>query len=73
MFPQPFRAAMFSSRNNPVREKRFLPPLPEDYRRGQHSQATLTDDHTLFLLNQLRERRSRVEGRSWFSRLFRRP
>jgi hypothetical protein len=63
---------MSSERNHSFREKKFPPPPPEGYRRGLHSNATLTDDHTLFLLNQLRERRSKVERRSWLSRLFRR-
>jgi hypothetical protein len=63
---------MFSERSNAIREKKFLPSTPEGSRRGYHSNATLTDDHTLFLLNQQRERRSKVEKRSWFSRLFRR-
>ncbi len=63
---------MFSERSNAIREKKFLPSAPEGSRRGHHSNATLTDDHTLFLLNQQRERRSKVEKRSWLSRLFRR-
>jgi len=61
---------MFSERSTAVREKKFLPPGAEVSRRGHHSSATLTDDHTLFLLNQQRERRSKIEKRSWFSRLF---
>ena len=67
----PFRpSAMFSERSNSIREKKFLPPPAQGFRRGHHSNATLTDDHTLFLLNQQRERRSKVEKRSWFSWLF---
>ena len=61
---------MFSERSTVVREKKFLPPGAEVSRRGLHSSATLTDDHTLFLLNQQRERRSKIGKRSWFSRLF---
>jgi hypothetical protein len=63
---------MSSEGANSFREKKFPPPPPEGYRRGLHSNATLTDDHTLFLLNQLRERNSKVRRRSWLSRLFRR-
>ena len=63
---------MFSDRNSFIREKKFLPPSSETPRRGHHSSATLTDDHTLFLLNQQREKRSKVEKGSWLSRLFRR-
>lgn len=63
---------MSSPHDHSIREKRFLPNPPEGSRRGPNSNATLTDDHTLFLLNQQRERRSKVEKRSWFSRLFRR-
>lgn len=63
---------MLYEHRNVVREKKFSPPGSEISRRGLHSSATLTDDHTLFLLNQQRERRSRIEKRSWFSRLFRR-
>ncbi len=62
---------MSSERRNFVREKRFLPSPPEGWQRGTHSNATLTDDHTLFLLNQQRERRSRVERLSWVARLLR--
>lgn len=61
---------MLTDRSNLVREKKFLPPGQEPPRRGQHSSATLTDDHTLFLLNQLRERGSKVERSPWLSRLF---
>lgn len=63
---------MFSERSHSIREKKFLPSGQELPRRGLHSNATLTDDHTLFLLNQQRERSSKVERKSWFSRLFRR-
>jgi len=62
---------MISQRSHLVREKRFRTlPYPER-RRGQLTDATLTDDHTLLLLHQHRERRSRVEGRWIFSRLAR--
>jgi hypothetical protein len=61
---------MFSERSAFVREKKFLPPGAEVFRRGVHSSATLTDDHTLFLLNQQRERSSKIGKLSWFSRLF---
>ena len=67
-----YRTAMFSERSTSIREKKFLSSTPEGPRRGHHSTATLTDDHTLFLLNQQRECRSKVEKRSWISRLFRR-
>lgn len=63
---------MFSERSTAIREKKFLSSTPEGPRRGHHSTATLTDDHTLFLLNQQRECRSTVGKRSWISRLFRR-
>lgn len=63
---------MFSQHDHSVREKKFLPSPANPQRRHLHSTATLTDDHTLFLLNQQRERRSKVEKRSWLSRLFRR-
>jgi len=63
---------MSNDRSNSIREKKFSPPPPLGYKRAQHSNATLTDDHTLFLLNQQRERRSKVEKRTWFSWLFRR-
>ncbi|MCB1206514.1 MAG: hypothetical protein KDN18_19805 [Verrucomicrobiae bacterium] len=63
---------MSTPHDHSIREKRFLPNPSEGSRRGSHSNATLTDDHTLFLLNQQRERRSKIEKRSWISRLFRR-
>lgn len=63
---------MFSERTNLVREKRFRPTEALGRRKGLHFDATLTDDHTLFLLNQQRERRSKVEKRSWLARLFHR-
>ncbi|NLT70410.1 MAG: hypothetical protein GXX91_06920 [Verrucomicrobiaceae bacterium] len=63
---------MLSERRILVREKKFPQPGSEISRRGLHSSATLTDDHTLFLLNQQRELRSKIEKRSWLSRLFRR-
>ncbi|MBP6785353.1 MAG: hypothetical protein KA152_16270 [Verrucomicrobiales bacterium] len=63
---------MFSERSTAAREKKFLPPGQDDSRRGLRSTATLTDDHTLFLLNQQRERRTKTDKRSWFSRLLRR-
>jgi hypothetical protein len=63
-------ASMFSERSTVVREKKFRPPGAEVSRRGLLSSATLTDDHTLFLLNQQRERRSTIGKGSWFSRLF---
>lgn len=61
---------MFSDRSSLVREKKFLPPPPEGFTRKDHSSATLTDDHTLFLLNQQREMRTKSERRSWLERLF---
>ncbi len=63
---------MFSKNDHSVREKKFLPSPANPQRRHLHSTATLTDDHTLFLLNQQRELRSKVEKRSWFSWIFRR-
>ncbi len=63
---------MLSERRTLVREKKFPPPGSDVSRRGLHSSATLTDDYTLFLLNQQRELRSKIEKRSWLSRLFRR-
>jgi hypothetical protein len=62
---------MFSSRSLRVREKRPLPPLPPDYRRVTHSQATLSDDHSLFLLERLREGRGSSAGRFRRQRLLR--
>jgi hypothetical protein len=61
---------MMRERSNEVREKKFLPAGMEISRRKHHSSATLTDDHTLFLLNQQREKRSKVEKRSLFAWLF---
>lgn len=63
---------MFSDRSNLVREKKFRPLDPDAGRRGHHFSGTLTDDHTLFLLNQQREKRSKIEKRSWLSRFFHR-
>lgn len=60
---------MFVERNNLIREKKFQPST-EVSRRRHHSSATLTDDHTLFLLNQQREKRSKVSKRSWIAKLF---
>ncbi|HRQ87420.1 MAG TPA: hypothetical protein PLA50_01390 [Bacteroidia bacterium] len=61
---------MLRDRSKLTREKRLLPPLPEDYRRGAVSHATLTDDHSLLLLHLERERRAKLDpGRSWLSRL----
>lgn len=62
---------MISERSNLIREKKFGSADATNRRKGGHYGATLTDDHTLFLLNQLREQRSRVEKRSWLSRIFR--
>ncbi len=61
---------MFAERNNLIREKKFSANPTEVSRRKFHSSATLTDDHTLFLLNQQREKQSKVTKRSWLSRLF---
>ena len=63
---------MFSDRSNLVREKKFRPVDPNAGKRGHHFRGTLTDDHTLFLLNQQREKRSKIERKSWLARLFRR-
>jgi len=63
---------MFSDRSSLVREKQFRPVSQDGRKRTHHEVFTLTDDHTLFLLNQQRERRSRIEYRPWWSRLFRR-
>ncbi|MAS93226.1 MAG: hypothetical protein CMO55_08525 [Verrucomicrobiales bacterium] len=63
---------MFSDRSSLVREKKFLPPPPDGFQRGPHSSATLTDDHTLFLLNQQRELRAKSESKNWLQRIFRR-
>ncbi len=63
---------MFSDRSNLVREKKFRPIEYDTGGKGHHFRGTLTDDHTLFLLNQQREKRSKIEKRSWFARLFRR-
>ena len=62
---------MSSERTHLIREKKFGPAGIENRRRGHQFDATLTEDHTLFLLNQERERRSRVEKRSWLARLLR--
>lgn len=58
---------MHSDRFNLVREKHFpnASALTDP-----HYASTLTDDHTLFLLNQQRELRAKVEKRSWIARLF---
>ncbi|MEX2577896.1 MAG: hypothetical protein WD342_02470 [Verrucomicrobiales bacterium] len=63
---------MFSDRSTLIREKKFRPAPSEAIPRGHHSAATLTDDHSLFLLNQQREKSAKIERRSWLSRLFRR-
>ncbi len=63
---------MFSARSLRVREKRPSPPLAPDYRRGTHSQATLSDDHSLLLVHQFREGKARSSRRLWFLLLFRR-
>ncbi|MDF1859754.1 MAG: hypothetical protein P1U87_06035 [Verrucomicrobiales bacterium] len=63
---------MTSDRNHLIREKKFRPVDAISRKKGHHYGATLTDDHTLFLLNQQRDRRSKKENRSWISRLFRR-
>lgn len=59
---------MFSARVNLVREKVFqVSPSSADPRQA----ATLTDDHTLFLLNQERERQAKVRRRPWIARALR--
>jgi len=63
---------MTSDRSHLIREKKFRPTEAFGRRKGLYFEATLTDDHTLFLLDQQRERRSKVEKRSWLARLFRR-
>lgn len=66
------RPPMFSDRSTQVREKKFPLANRIDVKRGQHSSSTLTDDHTLFLLNQQREKSSKFEKRNWVARIFRR-
>ncbi len=61
---------MFAERSTLIREKKFSTNPTEFSRRKFHSSATLTDDHTLFLLNQQREKQSKVKNRSWLSKLF---
>lgn len=61
---------MYSERIHLIREKKFSRATSNE--RGHHSAATLTDDHTLFLLNQQREKREKHTRRSWLSRLLRR-
>ncbi len=63
---------MPAERRHSVREKKFPRFSPEGEAFRLPGTATLTDDHSLFLLNQDRERRSKVERRSWLSRLLRR-
>jgi hypothetical protein len=63
---------MSSDRSHLIREKKFRPVEAINRKKGHHFGATLTDDHTLFLLNQQRDRSSKKEKRSWFFRLFRR-
>ncbi len=63
--------AMFSDRSSLIREKKFHPVRPDAAGREHHSAATLTDDHTLFLLNQQREKSAKNESRGFFARLFR--
>lgn len=63
---------MISNRNSLIREKKFRPLRPDAPERGHHSAATLTDDHTLFLLNQQREKSAKSETRGFFARIFRR-
>lgn len=60
---------MISDRANLIREKQF--PVSRSAGEGHHFEHTLTDDHTLFLLNQQRERRAKVEKKSWLARLLR--
>lgn len=61
---------MISDRANLIREKQFPRSLASG--EGHHNAGTLTDNHTLFLLNQQRELRAKVEKKSWWSRFFRR-
>jgi hypothetical protein len=61
---------MFSERSKVVREKKFRPCGTGTPSPGLTTSPTLTDDHSLFLVNQQRERQSRIEKRSWISRLF---
>lgn len=63
---------MSAERRHSVREKQFPRFSPDGDIFRLPGVATLTDDHSLFLLNQDREQRSKVERRSWLSRLFRR-
>ena len=62
---------MFSDRSSLIREKKFQPVRPGSPSREQHSAETLTDDHSLFLLNQKREKSAKSESRGFFARLFR--
>jgi len=62
---------MFSGRSALIREKKFQPLRPDAASRGHHSAATLTDDHSLFLLNQKREKSAKNESRGFFARFFR--
>lgn len=64
---------MLSDRRYLIRENTFSRlPAQAPREKATHFSATLTEDHTLFLLNQLRERRTTVRRRGWIARLFRR-
>ena len=63
---------MISNRGSLIREKKFRPIRQDEPDRDHQSAATLTDDHTLFLLNQQREKSARHDKRGFFARLFRR-
>gem|GEM_PF-590956 len=61
---------MHSVKTNYVREKRFRPVTETPRKRGSHhTGATITDDHTLFLLHQQRDRLSKRDRRSLWQRL----
>ncbi len=60
---------MSTDRCHWIRERRPPRFTPDGDAFRLFGTATLTDDHALFLLNQYRERRSKVERRPWLSRL----
>ena len=56
---------MFSVKNSLAREKKFRVVQQDSRGRGSHHfAATLTDDHTLFLLHQQRDKLEKKAGKS---------
>jgi len=66
IFQSPYTTTMYSLTKSFVREKRFRTVHDSPRKRGGYQDpSTITDDHTLFLLHQDREKRSKVERKSF--------